>query len=184
MVFLQNYKRLNGRFDFLSLGLSSYGAVVGALLFLALFSFQFRKPLNEMLYIFTPSIPLMYAIGKVGCFLAGCCYGVEYGGFGYVVYNYSQAAPANVRLFPVQIVETACFFAVFLYMIARHKRKRFNTRTVGVSFVLCGGVKFTLDFLRYNPADGMLSVNQIISIVFVLIGAAVIACAGRKFLLL
>jgi len=170
LTFLQNYKELNGQFDFLSLGLSSYGAVIGALLFFILFSLQFKKSFKEILYIFMPSLPLMYGIGKIGCFLIGCCYGIEYSGFGSVVYHYNTLVPIDTPLFPVQIVETAFFAGIFIYMMVQHERRKFHLGSVGVSFILCGFAKFILEFLRYSPAGKQLSSTQVISIAFIIIG--------------
>jgi len=170
LTFLQSYKELNGQFDFLTLGLSSYGAVIGALLFIILFSFQFKKSLKEMLYIFMPSIPLMYGLGKIGCFLVGCCYGIEYSGLGSVVYNHSLSAPQHLHLLPIQIIETIFFIGIFIYMVLKHKRNQFNNKTLGISFILCGFSKFILDFFRASHIDEIISLNQIISIMFILTG--------------
>lgn len=76
-TFIQKYEELDGQFDFISLGLTAYGGIIGALLFLLLFSFQFKKSFKEILYIFMPSIPLMYGISKIGCYFASCCAGIE-----------------------------------------------------------------------------------------------------------
>lgn len=180
LTFLQNYKDLNGQFDFLSLGLSSYGAVIGALLFLILFCLQFKKSFKEMLYIFMPSIPLMYGIGKIGCFIAGCCYGIEYNGFGNIVYNYSKSAPTHTHLFPVQMVETLFFVAIFVYMMMKHKKNHFNLGTVGISFILCGVAKFALEFLRDSHIEQILSSTQIISGIFIFIGVGMLCFQKYK----
>jgi len=184
LTFINNYNELEGIFDFFALGLSAYGALIGALLFLMLFSFQFKKPLKEMLCIFMPSIPIMYGIGKIGCFLAGCCYGIEYNGFGSITYNYSLLAPVDTPLFPVQIVETIFFMGIFMYMIIKHKRNQFDLGTVGISFILCSSVKFALDFLRNDITREILSLNQLLSIAFALIGAGLSIIDTRSFPLL
>ena len=44
----------------------------------------------------------MYSIGKIGCLLVGCCYGIEYSGPFSIVYNYSYSDIVGVRLFPIQ----------------------------------------------------------------------------------
>ena len=173
LTFLQNYKELNGQFVFLRLGFTAYGAIIGALLFLTFFSLQFKKSLKELLYIFMPSIPLMYGIGKIGCFLAGCCHGFDYNGLGSVIYNYSKSAPKYTPLFPIQIIETIFFIGIFIYMITKHSRNQFVLKTLGVSFVLCGFSKFILDFFRASHLYE-LSLNQIISIVFIVIGLVLI----------
>lgn len=169
LSFLQNYEKLNGEFNFINLGLSSYGAVIGAIIFLVLFCFQFKKSLKELLCVFMPSMPLMYAIGKIGCFFVGCCYGIEYNGIFKILYKYSNLAPNDIYLFPIQIVETIVFLLVFLYMIIKHKKKQFNLKTLGISFIFCCIAKFSLDFFRMSHKNVLLSTNQAISIIFIIV---------------
>jgi len=173
LTFIQDYQ-LYGKFDFYSLGLSSYGGIIGAIICLIIFSFQFKKPIKDMLFTFMPSVPLMYAIGKIGCFLIGCCYGIEYTGWGNVVYNYSPIAHQHTHSFPVQLVEAIFFISIFVYMINRIIKNKFNWKTLGISFILCGLAKFTLDYLRISHVGIVLSLNQIISILFIIVGVILI----------
>lgn len=116
LSYILSYEKLGGKFNFINLGLTSYGAVIGAILFSVLFAYQFKKTLNETINLFLPSIPLMHSIGKLGCFLVGCCYGIEYNGFGKIIYKYSSEAPNNIYLFPVQLAESILFFFnIYLY---------------------------------------------------------------------
>lgn len=156
-TFIQKYEGLDGQFDFISLGLTAYGAIIGALLFLMLFSLQFRKSFKEILYVFMPSIPLMYGIGKLGCFVAGCCRGIE-------IHTYT---------FPVQIIEAVVFISIFIYMFLKHRQDQFNLKTLGISAVLCGVSKFLLDYLRLSHIGVILSFNQIISIIVIIIGVII-----------
>ncbi len=157
-TFIQKYEELDGQFDFISLGLTAYGGIIGALLFLLLFSFQFKKSFKEILYIFMPSIPLMYGISKIGCYFAGCCAGIE----------------INTYIFPVQIIEAIVFILIFIYMLAKHNKNQFDLKTLGISAVLCGSSKFMLDYFRYSHIGIVLSFNQIISIIVIIIGVIVI----------
>ena len=76
-TFLANPKEFNGVFNFEKVGLSSYGAVIGIIILLIVFSKLYKKSFKHLILIMLPSIPLMYGIGKIGCFFAGCCYGIE-----------------------------------------------------------------------------------------------------------
>jgi len=172
LTYIENYKEVS--FDLLRLGLSSYGAVIGAILFIMLFSYQFKKSLKELVLIFMPTIPLMYAIGKIGCFLAGCCHGIEYSGIGHVIYNYSSVAPTGLKLFPIQIVETLVFTLISIYMIKKSFKNKFNIKTLGISFILCGLSKFLLEFFRMSHLGKIISFTQTISILFIVIGIVII----------
>ena len=85
-------------------GFSSYGGLIGMILALYIFCMVFKY--NKSLFfkhVFL-CLPLMYSIGKIGCFLVGCCYGIQYNGFGSIKYLTSRGAPLNVNLFPIQLV--------------------------------------------------------------------------------
>lgn len=154
--------------SFLLIGYSSIGAVIGGVLGLLLFCYLFKKNIK---FIFDKTLigfPLMYAIGKIGCFISGCCYGIEYDGIGSVFYSQSIVAPHGVGLFPVQILESICFFIIFWYCIFRYKmKKRFN---IEIMIILSGVVKFLLDFLRNSHIGKIISFNQLFCLIAILIG--------------
>src|ERR1700740_1925014 len=52
-----------------------YGGVLGAILTLVLYSIAQKMPLIAVLDTFAAALPLGHAIGRLGCFAAGCCYG-------------------------------------------------------------------------------------------------------------
>ena len=122
-TYFVNYQKYNGFFNFIRVGLSSYGAVIGILFMLLLFSKQYKKNFKDLLCILLPAIPFMYAVGKIGCFFAGCCYGIEYNGFLNVTYNYSAIAPKGMSLFPIQLLESIVFLIIFLYVNQRMTQK-------------------------------------------------------------
>lgn len=168
--FFTDYKKYNGIFNFLKVGLSSYGAVLGILLILFIFSKQFKKNFKELVYIHLPAIPLMYGIGKIGCFLAGCCYGIEYSGIFSVTYNYSYSAPHGIKVFPIQLVETIVYIIIFIYIYNKVKEKKVNNKIIGETLIICGIPKFLLEYLRMSHVGKIITVNQIVSILFIILG--------------
>lgn len=169
--FLSNYQKYDGVFDFWKVGLSSYGAVIGILLMLFIYSRQFKKKFIDLIYIFSSSIPLMYGIGKLGCFFAGCCYGMKYSGPFSVVYNYSNSVIKGVELFPVQLLEAVIFISIFIYINNKSKNKKVDKIIViGQTFVISGVAKFLLEYFRFNTMSSLLSINQLVSILFIFMG--------------
>lgn len=169
LTYLEN-TNLYKNFVFLNIGFTSYGALLGAFICLFIFKIQFKKKAKDIYYTFLPSIPLMYAIGKIGCFLVGCCYGMKYSGPGSIIYNYSSIAPKNISLFPVQILETLIFTLIFIYTIKKTIKNKFNNKELGIFIILCGTSKFLLDFLRMKTTSNIFSTNQLLSLVFIFIG--------------
>ncbi len=159
-------------------GFSSYGGVIGGIFSLVIFSRLYKIPLKKLLNIYVPLLPLLYSISKIGCFFAGCCYGIEYDGIGCVIYEYSKDAPLNIKLFPVQIIETIVNFIIFIFILFIYKKNKDNLKIVGFVFILCGISKFLLEFLRFSW-NGFITSTQIISIIFIIIGIF-INMKGRK----
>ena len=149
-------------------GFSSLGGVIGGLIMLYLYSLLVKKDYKYMLILFMPSIPLMYAIGKIGCFVAGCCYGIPYDGIGHIVYHSSEVALLNTNLFPIQIVETIIFLIIFIYVISRYYMNKFSIKLIMIEIIICGISKFLLDFLRYEHTIKLITSNQIMCLLLVI----------------
>lgn len=164
---LTNFNKYKNNIDFNKIGLSSYGAAIGIIILLIIFAKQYKKNFKELINNILPAIPLMYGISKIGCFLAGCCYGIKYNGPLSITYKYSLSAPKNISLLPIQIIETITFILIYLYI---SKKKKENKNIIGITPLLCGLSKFLLDYLRMNHIDKILTVNQIVSIPFIIIG--------------
>lgn len=169
-TFFSNPQKYDWTFNFATMGLSSYGSLLGIIVVVFIFSKQFKRPLKDMFYIILPAIPLIYGVGKIGCFLAGCCYGFEYSGPLSITYNYSLDAPNGVSLFPVQILETIVFIFIFIYLFITVKKDKTNKNLIGKTFIMCGLAKFLLDYFRVNHTGQVISINQVVSIIFILIG--------------
>ena len=181
LTYLNNYS-IHSEFNFYATGLTSLGGVLGAIIFLLLFAFQFKKDIKEIMNTFMLPIPLMYSISKIGCFIAGCCHGVEYNGILHITYNYSKIAPNNTNLFPVQIIESIIFLIIFMYFYKKKINKSFSFKTLGYLTIACSISKFLLDYLRYEHINKIITLNQIICLVFVIIGVIIIKGVknGRK----
>ncbi|MDY2902922.1 MAG: prolipoprotein diacylglyceryl transferase [Bacilli bacterium] len=164
---LTNFNKFKDNIDFKKIGLSSYGAIIGILILLIIFAKQYKKNFKDLINNILPAIPLMYGISKIGCFLAGCCYGIKYNGPLSITYKYSLSAPKNISLLPIQKIETKTLILIYLYI---SKKKKENKNIIGITILLCGLSKFLLDYLRMNHINKILTVNQIVSIPFIIIG--------------
>lgn len=149
-----------GKIPLLEAGLSSYGGLLGIMFG----AFVFEKILpynNEIIKYSIISLTLIYSISKIGCFIAGCCYGIPYNGLFAVTY---PSIP-ETSLFPIQIVETISFFILFL--VCNHFKK--NKYILYIVVITASTLKLLLDFLRYEHIDKMISSNQIFSIILIVI---------------
>ena len=94
-------------------GMVFYGGLIGGILCAAglLLSGRIRFPQLEVVYL--PVIPLVHGIGRIGCFCAGCCYGIPTDGFWGVTYpllRESLWCPSSCSNLP------AIFFCLFSFV--------------------------------------------------------------------
>lgn len=149
-----------------------YGGFIGAIIFSFIYLY-IKKPekLNEYISIGVLCIPLFHAFGRLGCFLSGCCYGIECD-FG-VIYKYSLVLGANgPTRFPVQLVECVlniCIFLALYFMCEKGKLSGINTLFSYIGFY--APIRFALEFLRGDAYRGFLfgfSTSQIISLLLMI----------------
>jgi phosphatidylglycerol:prolipoprotein diacylglycerol transferase len=77
--------------------------------------------------LWAPSLALGQAIGRIGCFMAGCCYGRPTGSSWGLVFTHPKSlAPLNIPLYPTQVFEAVSGFSVFLLLIFLHGKKKFE----------------------------------------------------------
>lgn len=132
--------------------------------------------------VVAPAIPLFHAFGRIGCFLGGCCYGVECRvGF---IYRQSVVEEANgVRRFPIQLVEAFFNFALFFFLWHLLKKDKGGGKLLSLYLCLYALVRFTLEFWRGDEVRGFifgLSTSQFLSLVTLAIGLAGLLTKGKK----
>ena len=116
-------------------------------------------------------VPLAHAFGRLGCFMAGCCYGIEYSGPLCVTFPEQSFAPSDAPLFPVQILEAICLVSLSLYLYSRRKQLAQVLIAEYIGFYAI--MRFFIEFLRGDDVErgifNGLSTSQIISAVLVIL---------------
>lgn len=156
-------------------GFVFYGGFIGGFLGLMIYCLQFKMRPFDFLDIYATVLPLGHAFGRVGCFLAGCCYGVEYDGIFSIAYTWETdgMTPHGVPLFPVQLFEAGCLVLIFVMtMLLLFKTKeKYHLPVFGYLAAYCV-VRFVLEFFRGDKARGsvlFLSTSQLISVIIALV---------------
>ena len=129
---------------------------------------------------FAPGLALGHAIGRIGCFAAGCCYGKETHHFWGVVFRNPLAheitgTPLNVPLEPTQLFESAVELANFFLLMWMLKHRKFEGQVFGAFMFIYGVARFFLEYLRDDPGrgsvfGGAMTGTQLISIGLVIAG--------------
>jgi phosphatidylglycerol---prolipoprotein diacylglyceryl transferase len=158
-----------------------YGGVLGGLLWALLYTHFQKMPFLGVLDVSAAGVALGHAIGRVGCFTAGCCYGKPTSLPWGVTFTSPIAArisgtPLNVSLHPTQLYEAGAEFVNFLLLIWLGRRQRFSGQLIGAYFILYGIERGAIEFVRGDPGrtlmfHGTVSLMQFVSVGLLLTGS-------------
>ncbi|GAC1433523.1 MAG: prolipoprotein diacylglyceryl transferase [Terriglobales bacterium] len=159
------------------------GGLIGAFVAAAWYIRKHHMPALATCDAFAPGLAIGHAIGRVGCFAAGCCYGKATNHFWGVTFtnqlaNYWTGTPLNQALEPTQLFESVVELANFFILMWMFKRKKFDGQVFGAYLFLYGVARFFLEFLRDDPGrgevfGGVMTGTQLISICLVLGGGLI-----------
>lgn len=164
-------------------GFVFYGGLFGAILGVFLYAKEFKIPFKDLIVIAAPAIPLFHSIARIGCFCAGCCYGIEYDGPLHVVFQHSIGAPNGVSLLPVQLIESLCNFVIFIVLLLLVRKPKTQKYVFGLYLILYGITRFVLEFFRGDELRGfigILSTSQLISIIAFVAGIIILIKAIKN----
>jgi phosphatidylglycerol:prolipoprotein diacylglycerol transferase len=158
-----------------------YGILFGALLGVFIYTKLYRRPYWTFLDTLVPVIALVQTIGRIGCFFQGCCYGIpwEHG----LYFSASGTAPHDVRLLPLQLIESAGCFAIFILMVRLGRKPLPPGKMLGSYFVLYGCMRIVLEFFRGDGVSAMLgpmSSQQWISVGLAIVGILLVRYANKQ----
>jgi phosphatidylglycerol:prolipoprotein diacylglycerol transferase len=130
--------------------------------------------------IFAPSIAIGHAVGRIGCFAAGCCHGrlCELP-WAVTFHDPESLATTGIPLHPTQLYESAGEFLNFLILITLRRYQSFKGQLFWTYIFLYSVLRFVVEFFRGDEARGYLfggiSVSQGISVIMGIIAISVIA---------
>jgi phosphatidylglycerol:prolipoprotein diacylglycerol transferase len=153
----------------LTQGYVFYGGLIGALFMMRRYCRRYAVDFKGPAQLFAGAAPLFHIFGRTGCFLAGCCYGVE-AEWG-VVYHESLGAPNGIALIPIQLVESAANLIIFIAVLLCQRHFKRPEQSLTVYFVSYAVCRFIFEFFRGDEIRGHLfglSTSQWISVGIVL----------------
>ncbi|MBU0573980.1 MAG: prolipoprotein diacylglyceryl transferase [Candidatus Margulisbacteria bacterium] len=140
-------------------GLVFYGGLLFAIVAVIIASRIKNILLWKTLDIAAPAAALGYAIGRIGCFLNGCCYGVI------CDLPWAVKFPELLgRRHPTQIYASICGLLIFAVLMYLGKRKMFNGQVFLAGVFLYSIYRFNIEFIRVNMKYAGLSGSQWVSI--------------------
>ncbi len=154
-------------------GLVFYGGFVCAALASLVYIHTRNLPLWDTADCVAPGLALGQALGRVGCFFAGCCYGAECDLPWAVTFTDPRGlAPLGVPLHPTQLYSALGNLVVFAVLYATARTRRRAGWVFGLYLVIYPAFRFAIEFLREDPrgALGPLSTSQVLGIPLFLFG--------------
>jgi phosphatidylglycerol:prolipoprotein diacylglycerol transferase len=163
-----------------------FGGLIGAVITIWIWCKKFKIPVIPVFDYLAPAVAAGHAVGRIGCLLGGCCYGMplEHGHPLAVVYPpQSLGAPPGIPLLAVPVIESVGLLAVsaitaLVYIITKR-----NGTGVGVYLILYSVLRFGIEFFRGDMVRGTygwFTTSQIISIALFSAGVLFIVFAIRR----
>jgi len=164
-----------------------YGGLIAALAVAFWHMRKTRLPALKTADVFAPAIALGHGIGRLGCFSAGCCWGIECNRPWAVTFTDPAAhelvgVPLGIPLHPTQLYEAFSEFAIFAFLYWLARRPHATGSVIASYLMLYSTVRFTVEFFRNheqgNLWGGPLDTSQWISLGLALLGIWMLRGAG------
>ena len=175
-------------------GLIGWGVLMGGIL--GIFAFKFTSRINpskllSLLDLMMPYFALAFAIGRIGCFVRGCCFGIPTDlawGILYTGKSLAYQAGFATAVHPTQLYHSIADFIIFLILLKlsrkRHNIEKNKLKSKYPFFNISGNIfllfialysaeRFFIDFFRYHPANEYvlgITITQIVYLVLFIAG--------------
>ncbi len=182
-------------------GLIFYGGAIAGLLFTFFFLRGLRLPFWKSFDLYSPSLPLGLAIGRLGCFLNGCCYGLRSDTWG-ISFPSAHHPPvflqqvrdglikvdslSTLPVLPTQLFSAAADLGILCVLLWLERKSRFPGFIFWTFILLYSLVRGGIEFLRYHdpgemlPVFSPLSLSQVISVALILVSLIMLFILKRK----
>jgi phosphatidylglycerol:prolipoprotein diacylglycerol transferase len=153
-----------------------YGGLVAGLLVAVWYARRHALPAWRTADALAPAVVIGQAIGRVGCFMAGCCYGQPADVPWAVTFRdpYAQrtvGTPLDTPIHPTQIYEAVACLAIFVVLMRLFPRKRFDGQITLTYVFLYSIARFAIEYVRGDSIRGTifgLSTSQFIAVLLIL----------------
>ena len=155
-------------------GLIFYGGVAGGAIMVLILSRRWRVPILELADFTLTGLPLAHAIGRIGCFLNGCCYGTP------------TCLPWAVWMHdayrhPTQLYESLANIIIYLLILRLYLRRPARGLPTAVYLLGYPPLRFLVEFVRGDERmrAGPLTVAQWVSLFLVFIALILLFRVSR-----
>ena len=153
-------------FHFWEGGFSILGTIIAVLGTIGFYLKKINVPMLPFLDMITMYAPLLQSISRLGCFFAGCCYGLPTSLPWAITYtDANAAAPLCTALHPTQLYSSLLLFCIFLFL--RFKATKFHLKAGQLTMLylmLASFERFIVGFWRADRAYFKLTTLEMLSI--------------------
>jgi phosphatidylglycerol---prolipoprotein diacylglyceryl transferase len=161
-----------------------HGGFIAALITAIFVIRRHKMPVFETMDVFAPGVAVGQAIGRLGCFAAGCCWGRECDLPWGVRFRSDFAAPVPLdkTLHPVQLYESAANLLIFAILYRMCLKEHRAGQVIGWYLVLYSSARFIVEFFRVHEQSlvGPFSLTQWISLGLLVLGAGILMYVSCK----
>ncbi len=157
-------------------GMAIYGGVIGGAIGVALFCLIHKKNFLDVADVVAPSLILGQAIGRIGCYFAGCCYGIEVTNESLMWFPLSTQINGvwHLSTFFYESLWNLLAFVILLILLRKNKYK-FRGSSIAMYFILYGIGRAWIEALRGDSLYiGAIKVSQLLSILLIIGGLLLI----------
>lgn len=156
-------------------GFVLYGGIIGGFLWLYFAARRNKINFGLLLDVIALGSPVGHALGRIGCFCFGCCYGRPTDSLiGVLFPPESPAGICGQKVIPTQLISAAFLFVLFFILMAINKTKRFSGQ-VALSYVIIYGIfRFIIEFFRADPRGAMLGLATSQWIAMIMVVASIV----------
>lgn len=127
-------------------GLAFVGGLLAALIVIYAFTRSHNINLMKLLDALSPAAVLGYAIGRIGCYLNGCCYGIT-------LFGIEQ---------PTQLYSSLAGLIILVILVLYYDKKKYDGHIFLIALFLYSIYRFFIEFIRYSPVHiGVFTPNQL-----------------------
>lgn len=128
-------------------GLVYYGGLIGAALAFVAYALLMKRPLWKLADVLAPSISLGYAIGRNGCLMNGCCYGLPTD-VPWAIHFPPDHETKGLGVHPTQVYESLLALALYVALAWLYRRKRFDGQVFSTYLIGYAALRSFVEFFR------------------------------------
>ncbi|MGK7388724.1 MAG: prolipoprotein diacylglyceryl transferase [Candidatus Cyclobacteriaceae bacterium M2_1C_046] len=143
-------------------GFVFYGSLLFCIPVMLIYFKKKNLPTLHMLDIMAVTTVIVHFFGRIGCFMSGCCHGIQWEGPIAVVFSDPMcAAPLNTPLHPTQLYSATMLGLIFLFLIYKKQHKTFHGQLFLLYLMIYPIGRSIIEVFRGDEARGFVIENYI-----------------------